>query len=111
MKALGGALTAFLTAFSSPTNNYLVWPVRRRCRQACGPKEVGFNGVLEKKNAKASLQQIICELDTTQLAVWSPIILNGTGFGLMANHSLVMANYISPANAAINDMRQWLEKG
>ena len=51
------------------------------------------------------------ELDETQLAVWSPIILNGTGFGLMANHSLVMANYISRANAAINDMRQLLEKG
>lgn len=73
--------------------------------------EVDFKGVLEKKNATASLQQIIRELDETQLAVWSPIILNGTGFGLLANHSLVMANYISRANAAINDMRQLLEKG
>jgi len=73
--------------------------------------EVDFAGVLEKKNATASLQQIIRELDETQLAVWSPIILNGTGFGLMANHSLVMANYISRANAAIQDRRQLLEKG
>ena len=73
--------------------------------------EVDFKGVLEKKNATASLQQIIRELDETQLAIWSPIILNGTGFGLMANHSLVMANYISRANAAISDLRRLLENG
>lgn len=73
--------------------------------------EVDFKGVLEKKNATASLQQIIRELDETQLTVWSPIILNGTGFGLMANHSLVMANYISRANAAISDLRRLLENG
>ena len=37
--------------------------------------------------------------------------LNGDGFGRLANHSLVMANYISRANAAIIDLRELLEKG
>ena len=73
--------------------------------------EVDFGPVLEDKNASPSLQQIIRELEETQATIWSPIILNGTGFGILANHSLVMANYISRANAAIIDLRTLLEKG
>lgn len=73
--------------------------------------EVDFGPVLEDKNALVSLQQIIRELEETQATVWSPIILNGNGFGMVANHSLVMANYISRANAAIIDLRELLEKG
>ncbi len=73
--------------------------------------EVDFAPVLDDKNALPSLQQIIRELEETQATVWSPIILNGNGFGMVANHSLVMANYISRANAAIIDLRDLLEKG
>ncbi len=73
--------------------------------------EVDFADVLEKKNATISLKQIIRELEATQETVWSPFILNGGGFGVLANHSLVMANYISRANAAIIDLRRLLEKG
>ncbi|MGB5832704.1 MAG: DUF2333 family protein, partial [Thiohalocapsa sp.] len=63
------------------------------------------------KNARVSLSQIIRELENTQSTVWSPMILNGTGFGPMANHSLIMASYISRANAAIIDLRNLLERG
>lgn len=73
--------------------------------------EVDFAEVLRNKNALVSLRQIIRELEATQDTVWSPMILNGDGFGLLANHSLVMANYISRANAAIIDLRRLLEKG
>jgi len=73
--------------------------------------EVDFAPVLEKKNAKASLAQIIRELESTQESIWSPIILNGSGFGLMANHSLVMASYISRANAGLIDLRELLSNG
>lgn len=73
--------------------------------------EVDFKDVLEKKNASVSVQQIIRELEGTQETVFSPIILNGSGFGMMANHSLVMANYISRANAAIIDLRDLLSRG
>lgn len=67
--------------------------------------------VLEKKNARVSLRQIIRELESTQEALGSPIILNGGGFGFTANHSLVMASYISRANAAVIDLRMLLERG
>jgi hypothetical protein len=73
--------------------------------------EVDFADVLRKKNAQVSLQQIIRELEGTQEPVWSPMILNGSGFGLMANHSLVMASYISRANAAIIDLRDLMSQG
>jgi len=73
--------------------------------------EHDFTDILQKKNALISLRQIIRELEATQEAVWSPIILNGSGFGLIANHSLVMASYISRANAAIIDLRSLLEQG
>ena len=73
--------------------------------------EVDFADVLTKKNAKVSLQQIVRELEGTQEAVFSPIILNGSGFGVLANHSLVMASYISRANAAIIDLRELLSQG
>jgi hypothetical protein len=39
------------------------------------------------------------------------MILNGTPFGFFGNHSLVMANYVSRANAAIQDLRKVLERG
>ena len=73
--------------------------------------EQDFGDVLDKKNARISLQQIIRELEPTQQAIWSPIVLNGDGLGLLANHSLVMASYISRANAAIIDLRALLAQG
>lgn len=73
--------------------------------------EHDFGPVLDKKNARVSLRQIIRELEATQETVWSPVILNGGGFGLFANHSLVMANYISRANASIIDLRELLANG
>jgi len=73
--------------------------------------EIDFKGVLQKKNALISLRQIIRELESTQESIWTPMILNGSGFGFFANHSLVMASYISRANAGIIDLRQLLENG
>jgi len=73
--------------------------------------EIDFESVLENKNAKISLQQIIRELEASLETMWSPLVLNGSGFGLLANHSLVMANYISRANASIIDLTELLIKG
>ncbi|MCZ6888977.1 MAG: DUF2333 family protein [Gammaproteobacteria bacterium] len=70
-----------------------------------------FSAVLDDKNARVSLRQIIRELEATQAAIWSPMILNGSGFGMWANHSLVMASYISRSNAAIIDLRALLAQG
>lgn len=73
--------------------------------------EVDFADVLAKKNATVSVRQIIRELEASQEPMWSPMILNGSAFGVLANHSLVMANYISRANAAVIDLRQLLSQG
>ncbi|HCN44777.1 MAG TPA: DUF2333 domain-containing protein [Pseudomonas sp.] len=73
--------------------------------------EVDFADVLAKKNATVSVRQIIRELEASQEELWSPMVLNGSGFGMWANHSLVMANYISRANAAVIDLRQLLSQG
>ena len=70
-----------------------------------------FAAVLDDKNARVSLRQIIRELEATQEAIWSPMILNGGGFGFLANHSLVMASYVSRVNAALIDLRDLLDKG
>lgn len=73
--------------------------------------EIDFQNVLADKNAAASLRQIIRELEESQRPLYFPVILNGSGFGVFANHSLTMANYISRANAAIIDLRRLLERG
>lgn len=73
--------------------------------------EKDFDAVLKKKNALASLRQIIRDLEATQRTVWSPVILSGSGFGFVTNHSLVMASYISRANAALIDFRTLLIQG
>lgn len=73
--------------------------------------EIDFADVLARKNAAVSLRQIIRELEGTQEPMWSPVILNGSGFGPLANHSLVMASYISRANAGVIDLRELLAQG
>jgi hypothetical protein len=73
--------------------------------------EVDFDEVLRKKNALVSFRQIIRELESTQEALHAPMVLNGDKYGAFANHSLVMANYISRANAAIMDIRFLLQQG
>jgi hypothetical protein len=73
--------------------------------------EIDFEAVLRDKNALVSVRKIIRELEASQRTVFSPVILNGGGFGLFANHSLVMANYVSRANAAIIDLRELLNQG
>ena len=73
--------------------------------------EVDFEEVLRKKNALISFRQIIRELESTQEALHSPMVLNGSQFGLFANHSLMLANYVARANAAIIDLRDLLENG
>lgn len=72
---------------------------------------VDFAPVLADKNATAYVEQLIHELEATQKPMWSPIILNGTGFGVITNHSLVMASYLSRANAIVIELSNLLERG
>ncbi len=73
--------------------------------------ERDFAPILESKNAVVPMQRIIDKLEQTQATIWSPVIMNNSGFGLMTNHSLVMASYLSRANAALIDLRMLLSEG
>jgi hypothetical protein len=73
--------------------------------------EFDFAHVLQDKNAEASVRQIIRELEASLSPLRSPMILNGGGYGLTANHSLVMANYLARANAAVINLRELLDQG
>lgn len=48
-------------------------------------------------DATARWERLRAELARTQRRLWSPVVLNGSGFGLFANHSLVMAHYLTQA--------------
>ncbi|MGF1526724.1 MAG: DUF2333 family protein [Candidatus Competibacterales bacterium] len=73
--------------------------------------ERDFEGIFAGKNAQLPLRRIVAKLDSTQRPVWSPTIFNHSGFGIFTNHSLVMASYISRANAALIDLRLLLMQG
>ena len=73
--------------------------------------EVDFGPVLRDKNAIPTLRQVIRELEATQQSMSSPMIMNGNGLGMFANHSLVMSSYIARANSAIADLRRLLDDG
>jgi hypothetical protein len=73
--------------------------------------EIEFEDVLRDKNAEVSVQQVIRDLEEATKRMWSPMVLNGHGFGFVSNHSLVLASYISRANAAVLDLRFLLQQG
>jgi hypothetical protein len=73
--------------------------------------QVDFADVIDDKNAGPSLRQVVRELESSQEALVFPVVLNGGGYGLFANHSLTIANYISRANAAIIELRNLLSQG
>ncbi|MEX2494661.1 MAG: DUF2333 family protein [Woeseia sp.] len=73
--------------------------------------EFDFDQVLSDKNAAVSVRQIIRELEASVQPLRSPVVLNGGGFGLFANHSLVMANYLARANSAVINLRELLDQG
>ncbi len=72
---------------------------------------IEFEPILRDKNAMVSKQQMIRDLKEATKQMWSPMVLNGHGFGLVSNHSLVLASYMSRANAAVLDLRILLQQG
>ncbi|WP_148253797.1 DUF2333 family protein [Aidingimonas lacisalsi] len=51
---------------------------------------------------------LMTELERTQRRLWSPVVLNGSGFGIFANHSLMMANHTQRARELIAELSQRL---
>ncbi|MBT8086586.1 MAG: DUF2333 family protein [Gammaproteobacteria bacterium] len=54
---------------------------------------------------------VACKFEASLDLLRSPLILNGGGYGLIANHSLVMSNYLARANAAMINLRELLDQG
>lgn len=73
--------------------------------------EKDFAAVLSDKNAGVSFRQIIRELESANQALSTPMILNGGGFSMWPNHSLVMASYLGAANSAVANLIVLLENG
>ncbi len=72
--------------------------------------QIDFAPVLHDRKAMVSFKQIIRKLDQAEKRMWSPIVLNGTGYGVLANHSLVLASYISRADSAVIDLLDLLKQ-
>ena len=73
--------------------------------------EQEFAPLLASKQATVPMHEIILKLELAQQRIWSPVILTNSGFGVLTNHSLVLASYLSRANAAIIDLRTLLSEG
>lgn len=70
-----------------------------------------FKDILLDKRAMRTVDIMIKALENALTPILSPMVLNGDGFGLFANYSLSMANYIARANAAALDLRDIMNRG
>jgi hypothetical protein len=70
-----------------------------------------FHDILLDKRAMNTVDIMIKALENALSPVLSPMILNGTGYGVTANYSLTMATYIARANAAALDLRDIMNRG
>ncbi|WP_372613501.1 DUF2333 family protein [Halomonas sp.] len=60
-------------------------------------------------DVQAQWELLIAELERTQRRLWSPMVLNGSGFGIIANHSQVMANHMMRARDLAREVSERLE--
>ncbi len=70
-----------------------------------------FADILLDKRAMNTVDIMIHALENALTPTLSPMVLNGDGFGVFANYSLSMANYIARANAAALDLRDIMNRG
>ncbi|GDX84061.1 hypothetical protein LBMAG43_01030 [Methylococcaceae bacterium] len=70
-----------------------------------------FHDILLDKRAMRTVDVMIRELENSLTPTLSPMVLDGSGYGLFANYSLSMANYIARANAAALDLRDIMNRG
>ncbi len=73
--------------------------------------KIDFNDIILDKRAMNTLDNMIRALENAIAPILSPMILNGDGFGITANYSLTMANYMARANASALDLRDLMNKG
>lgn len=73
--------------------------------------KIDFHDILLDKRAMNTVDIMIKALENALAPTLSPVVLNGSGYGLFANYSLSMATYIARANAAALDLRDIMNRG
>ena len=73
--------------------------------------KIDFGDILLDKRAMNTVDNMIHAMENALTPIFSPMVLSGDGFGITANYSLAMANYIARANAAALDLRDLMDKG
>jgi hypothetical protein len=73
--------------------------------------KIDFGDIILDKRAMNTVDNMIHAMENALTPILSPMVLNGGGFGMFANYSLAMANYIARANAAALDLRDLMDKG
>ncbi len=71
---------------------------------------VDFEPMLAQHQALETLRQVIHDIEGTQRPISSPMVMNGSEFGLFANHSLVMSSYLSRADTGLIQLLSRLER-
>lgn len=66
--------------------------------------------VLAEAGVSEAWTGLIAELERTQRRLWSPVVLNGSGFGPFANHSLIMAHHVTRARDLARSLAQTLDQ-
>ncbi|MGQ0335186.1 DUF2333 family protein [Halomonas elongata] len=64
--------------------------------------------VLEAAGLAERWDALAAELERSQRRLWSPVVLNGSGFGIFANHSLVMASHVLRARDLVRELAEGL---
>lgn len=72
---------------------------------------IDFAPALEDRDAFSIVQQMERDLRRAIKPMSSPVVLNGNGYGILANHSLVIASYVGRVNASVIDLRLLLQQG
>lgn len=72
---------------------------------------IDCSDTIEVRNIGEQLRQITLNLDEGLEPILVPIVLNGSGYGIFANYSLTLANYLSRASGAAVDVRNLLLRG
>lgn len=71
------------------------------------------DGATTINNAQAMgvMNRILNELESANKPMRSPMVLNGREFGVVQNHSLVMASHIAKAHLAVQELQLQLQGG
>ncbi|MDI5921922.1 DUF2333 family protein [Halomonas sp. LR5S13] len=64
--------------------------------------------VLASAGVTEHWELLVAELERSQRRLWSPVVLNGSGFGIFANHSLVLANHMVRARDLAREVTEGL---